>query len=160
MRRTVLLLATTALALLVSAGVALAVGDDVGAGVTKTCKTDCVGTTYPDTLKGTNVANRIEGLGGDESPTFGDIIQGFGGKDTLYGDAGGDRIEGGTGDDVIVGGSGENVLIGGSGNDLINGGPTGDTIRVKDGYKDVVNCKGGNDTVQNRDPIDELNKCR
>jgi Ca2+-binding RTX toxin-like protein len=157
-RRTALLLATTALALFVSAGAALALGD-AGAGVTKTCKTDCEGTTYPDTLKGTTVANRIEGLGGNESQTFGDLIQGFGGKDTLYGDAGGDRIEGGTGDDVISGGSGEDVLIGGSGNDLINGGSTGDTIRVKDGYKDVVNCKGGDDTIQNRDPIDVLNEC-
>ena len=152
-----LLLATMALALSVSAGAAFAFGD-VGAGVTKTCQTSCEGTTFPDTLKGTNSANHIEGLGGNESATFGDLIQGFGGKDTLYGDAGGDRIEGGSNADTIFGGTGEDVLIGGKGEDHVNGGSGGDIIRVKDGQRDVVNCEGGNDNVQNRDPIDVLHE--
>ncbi len=154
------MLATMALALCVCAGAAMAGAyGDVGAGVTKTCKTRCQGTSYPDTLKGTAAENYIEGLGGNESPTFGDLIQGFGGKDTLYGDAGGDRIEGGSGDDTIFGGLGEDLLIGGTGEDHVNGGSTGDIIRVKDGYKDVVNCEGGNDNVQNRDRIDVLHEC-
>ena len=34
------------------------------------------------------------GPGRNESATFGDLIQGFGGKDTLYGDAGGDLAAG------------------------------------------------------------------
>ncbi len=152
------MLAAMALALCVCAGAALAYGD-VGAGVTKTCKTHCVGTSYPDTLKGTNAANHIEGLGGNESVTFGNLIQGHGGKDTLYGNRGGDRIEGGSGNDVVFGDLGEDVLIGGSGNDHINGGSTGDIIRVKDGQRDVVNCEGGNDNVQNRDKIDMLHNC-
>ncbi len=91
--------------------------------------------------------------------TFGNLIQGHGGKDTLYGNRGGDRIEGGSGNDVIFGDLGEDVLIGGSGNDHINGGSTGDIIRVKDGQRDVVNCEGGNDNVQNRDRIDVLRNC-
>jgi hypothetical protein len=140
-RRTVLLLALMALVLCLGAGTALAYGD-VGAGVTKTCPTSCEGTSYPDTLRGTNAANHIDGLGGNESPTFGDLIQGHGGKDTLHGDAGGDRIEGGANDDVIFGGTGKDLIIGGIGNDHINGGSGGDEIRVKDGYKDVVNCEG------------------
>src|SRR3712207_8348822 len=67
------LVAAMGLALLVAAGVALAqtVGDQRGPGVTKTCPRDCDGTTYPDTLIGTNAPNHIEGLGGNESPTFG-----------------------------------------------------------------------------------------
>ena len=99
-RRTILLLAAMALGLCVAAGVALAqpYGDQPGgAGVTKTCPSSCQGTTYPDKLIGTNASNHIEGLGGNESPTFGDLIQGHGGSDILYGDAGGDKIEGGSG---------------------------------------------------------------
>ena len=158
-----LLVAAMALALLVAAGVALAqpYGDRPGAqGVTKTCPTDCDGTAYPDTLYGTNAPNHIEGLGGNESPTFGDYIPGHGGNDILYGNAGGDRIEGGNGADSIFGGTGEDLLIGGTGEDRIKGGTGGDIIRVKDGYKDVVNCQGGNDDVRNRDPnLDVLRNC-
>jgi Ca2+-binding RTX toxin-like protein len=152
-RRTMLFLAASALALCLSAGVALAQG------VTKTCPRACQGTTYPDTLVGTNAPNHIEGLGGNESITFGDYIPGHGGNDILYGDDGGDRIEGGDGHDSIFGGTGEDVLIGGTGEDRINGGTGGDIIMVKDGYRDVVNCQGGVDNVRNRDPIDVLRDC-
>ena len=159
MRRTVLLLAATALAICLSAGVALAYGER-GPGVTKTCPTTCTGTTYPDTLIGTNAPNHIRGLGGNESRTFGDLIQGHGGNDTLYGNRGGDRIEGGYGDDTIYGGLGQNLLIGGPGNDRINGGPDSETIRVRDGYRDVVNCGGPNDDISNRDPgLDVFRNC-
>jgi Ca2+-binding RTX toxin-like protein len=156
-----LLMAATALALLLAASVALAqpFGDQRGPGVTKTCPRDCDGTTYPDTLIGTNAPNHIEGLGGNESPTFGDYIPGHGGNDILYGDAGGDRIEGGNGADSIFGGTGEDLLIGGTGEDRIKGGTGGDEIRVRDGYRDVVDCQGGNDDVSNRDPIDVLRNC-
>ena len=70
------------------------------------------------------------------------------------------RIEGGADIDTIYGGSGEDLLIGGTGRDEIYGGTGGDEIRVKDGYKDVVNCQGGNDNVTNRDPIDVLRNCQ
>ena len=153
-----LLLAAMAMALSVSAGVALAVGDS-GPGVTKTCRSSCKGTAYPDTLKGTKASNHIEGLGANESATEGDLIQGFAGNDVLHGDAGGDRIEGGNDNDSIFGGKGEDVLIGGSDNDHINGGSGGDIIKVKDGQRDVVDCEGGNDNVQNRDRIDVLRNC-
>ena len=161
-----LLVSALALASLVAAGVALAqpggnqVGDlQGGQGVTKTCQRDCDGTTYPDTLKGSNAPNHIEGLGGNESRTWGDLIQGHGGNDILYGDRGGDRIEGGNGADAIYGGPGLDLLIGGTGRDRIRGGTGGDEIRVRDGYRDVVNCQGGNDNVSNRDPIDVLRNC-
>ena len=161
-RRTIVLLTAMALALCVAAGVALAqpFGDQPGgAGVKKTCASSCEGTTYPDTLIGTNASNHIEGLGGNESPTFGDLIQGHGGSDALYGDAGGDRIEGGSGSDTIFGGTGRDLLIGGTGKDHVNGGSGGDEIQVRDGYRDVVNCEGGTDDVSNRDPFDVLRNC-
>jgi Ca2+-binding RTX toxin-like protein len=162
-RRTMLLVGVIGLALLLAAGAALAqtstrLGDQ-GPGVSKTCPRDCDGTTYPDTLIGTNAPNHIEGLGGNESPTFGDYIPAHGGNDILYGNAGGDRIEGGANIDTIYGGAGENLLIGGPGKDRIYGGSGGDEIRVRDGYKDTVDCQGGNDTVSNRDPFDVLRNC-
>ena len=151
MRRTVLLLAATALTICLSAGVALA--------VTRTCPTTCTGTTYPDTLVGTNAPNHIRGLGGNESPTFGDLIQGHGGNDILYGHRGGDRIEGGYGNDVIFGNQGLNLLIGGLGKDRINGGTGVDEIQVRDGFVDQVDCAGGNDNVSDRDSFDVLRNC-
>ena len=160
-----LLVAAMGLALLlVAAGVALAQTSssprfgDQGPGVSKTCPKDCDGTTYPDTLIGTNAPNHIEGLGGNESPTFGDYIPAHGGNDIVYGNRGGDRIEGGANIDTIYGGSGEDVLIGGIGRYKIYGGTGGDDIRVKDGYKDVVNCQGGADSVT-RDRKDVLRNC-
>ncbi len=161
MKRTMLLLAATVLVICLGAGVALAQRGfgDQGSGVTKTCPTTGTGTTYPDTLIGTNAPNHIQGLGGNESPTWGDYIPGHGGNDILYGNAGGDRIEGGYGNDAIYGNQGKDLLIGGPDNDHINGGTGGDVIRVRDGYVDHVNCAGGNDDVSNRDRIDVLRNC-
>ena len=156
-----LFVAATALALvLLGAGVALAqTYGDQGPGVTRFCQSNCAGTSYPDTLIGSNVPNTIHGLGGDESPTFGDLIAGHGGDDTLYGEAGGDRIEGGYGADTIYGGPCQNLLIGGPNPDRVYGGGGSDTIRVRDGYRDVVNCGGPNDDISNRDPIDVFSNC-
>jgi Ca2+-binding RTX toxin-like protein len=159
-RRIMLLLAATALALSLAASVALAQPfGDSGRGVTKTCGAHCQGTSYPDTLTGTSAANHIKGLGANESATFGDLIRGRAGNDVLHGDAGGDRINGGSGKDLIFGDRGKDVLIGGKGRDHIDGGTGGDIIRVRDGFRDIVNCEGGNDNVQNRDSFDVLQDC-
>jgi Ca2+-binding RTX toxin-like protein len=161
MRETLLLVAAMALAMALAASVALAQTPrfgDQGPGVSKTCPKDCDGTTYPDTLRGTDAPNHIEGLGGNESITFGDYIPAHGGNDIVYGNAGGDRIEGGTGVDSIFGGTGKDLLIAGKGEDRVDGGSGGDSINVKDGQRDVVNCRGGTDTVT-RDPIDVLRNC-
>ena len=69
MRRTMLFVAATALALVLAAGVALAQPfGDQGPGVTRFCQTNCVGTTYPDTLIGSNAPNTIHGLGATNRP--------------------------------------------------------------------------------------------
>jgi Ca2+-binding RTX toxin-like protein len=72
MRRTIVLLATMALTLLVASGVALA--------VTR------IGTDSPDTLRGTNGA---------------DTLIGKGGNDTLYAKRGHDTLLGGPGKDIV-----------------------------------------------------------
>jgi len=72
MRRTILLLATIALTVLVASGVALA--------VTK------IGGPGPDTLRGTNGADTLIGKGGN------DILFALAGKDTLIGGPGKDIV--------------------------------------------------------------------
>ena len=93
MRRTVVLLATMVLTLLVASGVALA--------VTK------IGTDGPDFLMGTR--------GSDE-------LFGRGGSDRINGRPGDDVILGGPGDDILIDGPWHEVavdtLMGGDGNDL------------------------------------------
>ncbi len=159
MKRILLLVAATALAVCLSAGVAFAQFGDSGPGVTKTCQRDCDGTSYPDSLTGSSARNHIEGLGGNESANFGDKIVGRANDDTLYGNQGGDKISGQNGDDYINGGFGNDLLIGGKQNDRIYGGSGADKIEVKDGFKDIVDCNGGNDNVRNRDRIDVLRNC-
>jgi Ca2+-binding RTX toxin-like protein len=157
-KRILLLAAATALAVCLSAGAAFAFGD-TGPGVKKTCQRDCDGTSYPDTLTGSSARNHIEGLGGNESANLGDLIKGRRNADTLYGNRGGDKIEGGNGDDYINGGPGNDWIIGGVKNDRIYGGTGSDKIEVKDGFRDIVDCQGGNDNVANRDPFDVLRHC-
>jgi len=110
MRRTILLLATMALTLLVASGVALA--------VTK------IGTNGPDTLRGTN---------GD------DLLLGKGGNDQLFSLRGNDNLLGGRGNDIVAGGNGQHTqgghknLLGGPGNDLVNGGLGSDDVVGNEG---------------------------
>jgi Ca2+-binding RTX toxin-like protein len=110
MRRTILLLASMALTLLVASGVALA--------VTK------IGTNGPDTLRGTN---------GDDN------LVGKGGNDKLFSLRGNDNLLGGTGKDIVAGGDGHDTkggdknLLGGPGNDLVNGGLGSDNVVGNEG---------------------------
>src|SRR5215218_9967385 len=117
MRRTILLLATMALTLLVASGVALA--------VTK------IGTNGPDTLRGTNKA---------------DTLIGKGGNDRLFSLAGTDNLLGGRGNDYLFEGAEPGVakidnIFAGAGNDavwVLNWSPRG---------TDVVSCGSGFDRV-------------
>src|SRR5215203_6984641 len=118
MRRTILLVASIALSLLVASGIALAVNK--------------VGTEARDFLKGTDGADHLVGRGGN------DRIFSLAGKDTLIGGPGKDVVWGGGirsshrtvgvdytssgGEKKMVGGSGNAVLWGGKGSDNISGG--------------------------------------
>jgi Ca2+-binding RTX toxin-like protein len=135
MRRTIVLLATMALTVLVASGVALAVNK--------------VGTDGPDTLRGTNGDDNLIGKGGN------DDLYALNGRDTLLGGpgkdvvvdkprgwAGGDKILlGGPGNDIVVGGRGSDKVVGEEGNDFQIDGP------VSDVALDVVSGGDGNDVL-------------
>ena len=141
MRRTVVLLATMALTLLVTSGLALAVNK--------------VGTQGRDFLKGTNKADNL--IGNGET----DLIFGLAGNDTLLGGSGKDLVFGGTfeplggektlvggdGNDAVRGGLGSDNLVGGNGNDFMQGGEF-----APPAVKDILSGAGGSDV------IDVLNK--
>jgi Ca2+-binding RTX toxin-like protein len=103
MGRTALLLASTALAIMLSTGVALALNavDCEGGGIR------CVGTDRPDLVRGT------DGL---------DAIYGRDGNDTLKGRGEGDALLGHKGADTLLGGPRQDLLIGGVGDDALRGG--------------------------------------
>ena len=92
-------------------------------------------TEGPDWIVGTEAANTISALGGD------DIVEAMGGNDILIG---------GTGNDQLSGGSGSDVLDGGPGDDAIAGGKSGSTGRSPDfvGSDTVLFGRGdGRDSV-------------
>jgi hypothetical protein len=164
MRRTIALLATMALTLLVASGVALA--------VTK------IGTNGPDTLMGTNKADNLVGLDGNDrlfSLAGRDNLLGGPGKDVVFGGrvvgtgtccetfyfSGGDKnLEGGPGNDSVEGGNGANNIVGGTGNDYLSNGAKPDTLFagagndavwaldiINPGGKDFLSCGSGFDRV-------------
>ena len=175
MRRTIVLLATMALTLLVASGVALA--------VTK------IGTDGPDTLRGTNGDDNLVGRGGNDrmfSLAGEDTLLGGPGKDVVFGGrivvgsccqdndfSGGDKnLDGGPGNDEVDGGRGSDNILGGRGNDyLFEGAEPGvawpDNIVAGAGNdavwvlnwspvgKDVLSCGSGFDRVL-ADRTDEI----
>lgn len=96
------------------------------------------GSNLNDTLRGTAVANVIEGLDGN------DTIFGDGGNDTLRGGNGRDTMNGGTGADTLEGGAGNDTLNGDSGNDTMLGGGDNDVLTGGTGF-DVLTGGSGSD---------------
>jgi hypothetical protein len=158
MRRSMLLLATMALTLLIAVGVALAVtkiGND-GRDFLK-------GTAKADNLIGQGETDLIFGLAGDDHLLGGsgkDIVQGG----TLFRSLGGSKnVAGGNDNDVVLGGKGSDKVMGQEGNDFLSdgefenavqddllGGTGNDVLDVinKTGVtKDVVACGPGFDRV-------------
>ena len=157
MRRTILLLATMSLTLLVASGVALA--------VTK------IGTNGPDTLRGTNKADSLLGRSANDillALAGNDNLLGGPGKDIVYGgdenrQSGGDKnMVGGSGNDSVIGGRGSDIVLGEEGNDLVVDGPdrefATDNVSGGDGndvvaavnrpaFVDIVSCGEGLDRV-------------
>jgi Ca2+-binding RTX toxin-like protein len=147
MRRTMLLMASMMLALLVAAGVALAQD-----GVSKVCKTNCRGTDRDDRLSGTSKRNAITGRDGA------DQIEGNGAKDTLNGNLGADAIYGGNGEDKLYGGGNDDYVQAGIKNDYMSTGSGNDVIAAKDGFKDQIYCGSSFDRIY-VDRIDVLFGC-
>ncbi|SDX82127.1 calcium-binding protein, partial [Roseicitreum antarcticum] len=77
--------------------------------------------TFDDVLTGSNIANRLEGRGGNN------LLDGRGGADELIGGSGDDTVFGGTGDDFIdLRGGGDNIAYGGRDDDTLMGGAGND----------------------------------
>jgi Ca2+-binding RTX toxin-like protein len=159
MRRTLLLLSTMMLALLLASGVAWAVNK--------------IGTDGPDTLRGTNGVDNLIGKGGN------DRLFGLRGRDTLLGGPGKDWVDthptgartgdknllGGPGNDIVIGGWSSDKVVGEEGNDLLPDGPERDvaldivsggtgtdvifvaSLRLKATAEDIVTCGSGFDRV-------------
>ena len=82
------------------------------------------GTPYDDVITGNDLANTLEGLGGNDKLFGGsgdDILIGGSGNDNLYGESGHDDLRGDGGSDYLVGGDGNDTLDGGSGDDTLYG---------------------------------------
>ena len=125
MRRTLLLLASMGLAMLLASGLALAANTR--------------GDENDNVLTGTSSR---------------DTINPFGGNDIVYALGGNDDVRHSYGNDYILGGSGDDTLRGGFGNDHIWGGPGRDLIdcaylesRDKGEGWDVAHAVLGQDTV-------------
>src|SRR5215203_6168851 len=122
MRKTVLFMASMALAVLLVCGVALAADIQCP----NRAGNLCVGTTGDDTLLGTANSDEIRGLDGA------DLIKGLGTKDLL---------RGGPGNDEIRGGGGADDLFDGTVNDTIDGDDT-----PQPDITDFVGTNGMNDS--------------
>src|SRR5215203_5603970 len=116
-RRTLLIMASIMLGVLLLGGVALAATID--------------GTSGPDDLVGTDKDDVIHGSGGK------DYISGLAAPDVLYGGAGNDTVVGRDGNDHIYGNTGSDMLFGNHGNDTIDS--------AGDQTMDVVKCGFGED---------------
>lgn len=109
---------------------------------------DCriVGTPGADELRGTALADVLDGLGGDDrlfafDPGYvGDTLEGGPGDDVLTGDYRPDTLEGGSGSDILRGGPSGDLLDGGEGSDRVDGEGGRDVISARDGERDVVVC--------------------
>ena len=158
-RRVVLVLAATALTLLLASGVAWAVNER--------------GTDGPDTLRGTNSDDNLSGEGAN------DVLFGLGGRDNLLGGSGKDwvlggnerrpqggdkNLVGGPGNDGVLGGRGSDNVLGDSGNDLVDGGFGSDNVSGNGGSDYVVDGErrgGATDRLtggEGNDVLDPFNK--
>lgn len=152
MRRTLLFLATTALAMLVACGVALAASINCPTGPGG----DCYGTNRGDALFGTPSADDIYGQGGS------DLVNGYAGADSMYGGSErglGDKMSGGRGADLVNGQGGDDVIEGGPGPDTLNTGRGSDRVEAQDGEKDTITCEGTDDRVFYDRGLDVLEGC-
>lgn len=119
MRRTVLMLAVMALAMVAASGAVLA--DNIQ------------GNGGDNRLVGTNGKDTISGGGGDDS------IFGRGRADRLFGDSGKDDVHGGKGADRLQAGLGQDALFGNAGSDFVNA--------IDGQYNDFVDCGEGESDV-------------
>jgi len=143
MRRTTLLFAFVAVALVLAVGVAFA------------ATRNCTG----GECRGTQGADEIFGSEGD------DVVLALGGNDRVYGREGNDGLKGGEGSDEVYGELGNDKVKGSQGGDKVFGGPGDDVVRggthsrTNDGVRDLLDCGEGTDTVYYTPRKDEIRDC-
>lgn len=130
MKQTMLLLATTALLLVVWAGTAPAA----------TPALVITGTDGDDELEGTSAYDAIFAAAGD------DRLDGRKGGDDLFGQTGNDTFVDETGDDLLRGGPGDDLFAGNPGDDAVFGG-NGDDILLDDVGSDLLSGGAGDDVI-------------
>ena len=113
-----------------------------------------------DNLANTN-DDVIEAYGGNDTISSGlgdDNVDAGSGDDTVYGGAGNDTVQGGTGIDTIFGQDGDDTIRGGDGNDVLDGddavagndtiyGDAGDDVIIGDGGDDFLYGGADNDDI-------------
>ncbi|MBX7457183.1 hypothetical protein K3152_02890 [Qipengyuania sp. 1NDH17] len=127
------------------------VQDTVGAGLDMLVDMEnLIGSTFDDTLGGSEVVNSIVGGLGN------DVITGLGGSDALFGESGDDTLTGGNGWDQLNGGDGDDIMYGGNGGDGFQGGNGRDFIFGEAGT-DRAWLGSGNDVAYGGADDDMLN---
>jgi Ca2+-binding RTX toxin-like protein len=137
MRKIVLLLASMALAVVLTSGVAWALNYVQCTGGA------CAGTEVEDSIQGSDVNDQISALGGAdwvEGGLGGDVVRGGLGDDIISGDNGPDKLYGDANKDELYGNAGQDKLYGGGGADYIES--------AADGKVDYVDCGSGIDFTQ------------
>jgi Ca2+-binding RTX toxin-like protein len=145
-----------------------ATGDDLVAGGAGADRLD--GGEGDDRLVGNGGNDRAVGGRGRDRVSGGagnDVLSGGTGRDRLVGDAGDDRLTSGAGNDTLSGGAGRDRLSAGAGADVLRGGAGAntllaglgnDTVDVRNGRRDTVDCGAGRDSAR-ADSVDRLRRC-
>ncbi|CAA9391674.1 MAG: hypothetical protein AVDCRST_MAG03-659 [uncultured Rubrobacteraceae bacterium] len=158
MRKLTTLVAVMVLAVVLSAGAALAAvkhGTNAGEAIH--------GTQKPDTVYAYGGADLVYGYGGADTlyggneAGWGDKLLGGAAGDRVLGQGGDDALYGQGGDDRVYGGSGGDLVVGGPGSDALDGGPGADEVNARDGRKDTI-VIGAGDLVYYDRGIDALQR--
>jgi Ca2+-binding RTX toxin-like protein len=135
MRKTILVVASVALAMVVLGGVAWAA--NIQCHGARGVLTPCKGTKKADRMMGDSGRNRMYGKKG------GDTMYGRGNIDGLTGGPGSDRLNGGGANDGLLGQEGSDKLFGGDVDDEL----WGAGVNSPDFSNDYIHGQRGNDTI-------------